>query len=594
MALIRKLLVLLVFGFVTLSSACEDESAKQVDTEIQPAVADLLQAIENVELAEARGLALTSASPETVIIFKRILNRSKAAAGLLRTDAMNLTGLTELVRSRDEIRNLTILTEDADTLGIYRSALEKAVADLTALQGVRAYELADPNIYHELFAHTFDLTQKLGDFTSFVEMGDAKGPKLFEPGTCGDVCGNAEYVVTDVSVNQAVWILSPKLTLPDAESMKLTIKGYVRGSVHDKKNKGFRLYVSEAFDGHFNKVEGQWTDITSQVTPYLPTDKASYFTSYVDLDQYRGKNVTFAIRVQGLSNSTTMYQLQNFTVMGKGRAEISNFQLVPPVPLMFKEPLPEKEKEEDKPANGLPACTISNGEINVEQSCRVAFDASDAFNLLLVGTNDQPAPFKKYNFEVRNDKGFVESTKAAGWKVGSNCSPKPTNTSLQSGLCVQRSGIRSRDLLVSPAIKLNGNTTVKIQYAAVGPTLNKLTGDATSQRLRVLLFQGMELKSPAIEMTDMAGNKVTFNPSERMFDIQLQGYPGAYVSEANAALSEMILDPVSLQEKVGTSGAPFRLALLQSLEGEALLSGEAGQTKTTVWHVYSIDFIKAD
>lgn len=603
MALTRKLLVLLTLGFVTLSSACKEESAKQVNTEIQPAIADLLQAIENVELAEARGLALTSASPETVIIFKRILNRSKGAAELLRTDANSLAGLTELVRSRDELRNLTILTEDVDTIDIYRAALEKAVADLAIIQGVRTYELADPNIHHELFAHTFNLAQKLGDFTSFVEMGDAKGPKLFEPGTCGDVCGNAEYVVTDVNKNQAVWLLSPTLTLPDAEGMKLSVRGYVRGSVHDSKNKGFRLYVSEVFDGRFTSAAGQWTDITSMVEPYLPTDKSSYFTSYVDLDQFRGKSVTFAIRVQGLSNSTTMYQLQNFKVMGKGRAAISNFQLVAPEPLMLKEPIPEKEKEEEKkeekkeekPATGLPSCLIADGEIDVKQSCRVAFDAPDAFNLLLVGTTDKPAPFRKYNFDSgRDGKGFVESTKAAGWKAGSNCSPKPSNSSLQTGLCVQRSAIQARDLLVSPSIKLNGNTIVKIQYAVVGPTLSKLPGDATSPRLRVLLFDKMELKSPVIEMTDMTGNNIAFDPSESMFDIQLQSYPDTYVSEANAALSEMILDPVSLQAKVGTSAAPFRLALLQSLEGQPHLSGEAGQTRTTVWYVYSIDFIKAN
>jgi hypothetical protein len=591
MALIRKLLVLLALGFVALSSACKEESAKQVDTEIEPSIADLLQSIENVELAEARGLALTSASPDTVTIFKRILNRSKAAAGLLRTDAMNLTGLTELVRSRDELRNLTILTEDVNTIGIYRSALEKAVAELAILQGVRSYELADPNVYHELYAHTFNLTQKLGDFASFVEMADAKGPKLFEAGTCGDVCGNAEYVVTDVDKNQAVWVLSPTLSLPDVEALKLTVKGYVRGSVHDSKNKGFRLYVSEVFDGRFTAAAEQWTDITSMLDPYLPTDKAGYFTSHVELDQFRGKSVTFAIRVQGLTNSTTMYQLQNFTVLGKGRAAVSNYKLVAPEPLMFKEQAPEKEKEE-KPASGLPACLIADGKIDVKQSCRVAFDAPDAFNQLLVSTSDMAAPFRKYNFD--SGKGFVESSKAAGWKVGSNCSPKPLASSLQTGLCVQRSAIQARDLLVSPSIKLNGNTVVKIQYAVVGPTLNKLPGDATGPRLRVLLFETMELMSPAIEMTDMAKNKVTFNPSESTFDIQVQGYPGAYVSEADAALSEMILDPVSLQAKIGSSEGPFRLALLQSLEGQPLLSGEAGQTRTTVWHVYSIDFIKAD
>jgi hypothetical protein len=266
---------------------------------------------------------------------------------------------------------------------------------------------------------------------------------------------------------------------------------------------------------------------------------------------------------------------------------------------MLKEPIPEKEKEEEKkeekPTTGLPACLIENGVIDVKQSCRVAFDAPDAFNLLLVGTTDKPAPFRKYNFDSgRDGKGFVESTKAAGWKVGSNCSPKPSNSSLQTGLCVQRSAIQAKDLLVSPSIKLNGNTLVKIQYAVVGPTLSKLPGDATSPRLRVLLFDKMELKSPVIEMTDMTGNNMAFNPSESMFDIQLQGYPDAYVSEANAALNEMTLDPVSLQAKVGTSGAPFRLALLQSLEGQPHLSGEAGQTKTTVWYVYSIDFIKAN
>lgn len=599
MALTKKLLIVLVLGFVSLSSACKEESARQTDSETDPSVTELLRAIESVELAEARGLILTSASLETATVFKRILIRSKSAAGLLRINSMDLSGLTELVRSRDELRTLVILTEDVDTIGVFRSALEKAVSNLTTIQGVQAYELADPSIYHELFSQTFNLTQKLGDFSSFVEMADAKGPKLFEPGTCGDVCGNAEYAVTDVNKNQAVWIVSPRFTLPDAEGMKLILKGYSRGSVQDGKTKGFRVFASEAFDGRFTSADDQWTDVTASVSPYLPAEKGS-FTSYLSLEQFRGKSMTFAIRVQGLTNASTMYQLQNFTIMGIGRAALSKFQLSAPEPLMFKEPTPEKEKEKenDEKPGELVSCLIEDGKINVKQSCRLALDAADAFDQLLVGTADKPASFKKYNFDAGRDgnpgKGYVESTKGSGWKAGTGCTPKPTNTSLQSGFCVQRTAKASRDFLVTPRITLDGNTIVKIRYAVVGPTLNKLTGETTSLRLRVLAFNKWELKQPAIELTDFAGNASLFNPAGNMFDLALQGYPAGYVSEENAALSEMIVDPATLQAKLATNGGPFQLALLQSLEGDPLLSGEPGQGKTTVWFVYSIDFIKAN
>lgn len=604
MALTKKLLIVLVLGFVSLSSACKEESAKQTDSETVPAVTELLQAIESVELAEARGLTLTSASLETATVFKRILIRSKTAAGLLRINSMDLNGFTELVRSRDELRNLVILTEDVDTIGVYRSALEKAVTALTTIQGVQAYELADPNIYHELFAQTFNLTQKLGDFTSFVEMADAKGPKLFEPATCGDVCGNAEYAVTDVNKNQAVWVLSPRFTLPETTGVKLVLKGYSRGSVQDAKTKGFRVFVSETFEGRFTNVADQWTDITGSLSPYLQAEKGS-FTSYIPLEPFRGKSVTFAVRVQGLSNAATMYQLQSFTMMGTGRAAVSRFQLSAPEPLMFKEATPEKEKEKEKEEqpSELASCLIENGKISVKQSCRVAFDKADAFEQLLVGTADKPASFKKFNFNPPRDGkpgGYEPTSERSGWKTGTGCNPKPTNTSLLSGFCVNRKAKASRDFLLTPSITLDGNTTVKIRYAVIGPTFSKLAGEATSPRLRVLLFDKLELKvveavkPTVIELTDLAGSTTTFNPADTMFDLALQEYPAAYVSEANAALSEMIVNQASLQAKGVKAEVPFRLALLQSLEDVAFLSGEPGQDSTTVWYVYSIDFIKAN
>ncbi len=610
MTLFRNLCVLFAIALVIGPLACTEESAKNSEEEqINPALAELFRSIESIELEKARGNTLVSITPETDILFKRVLERTKAAVNFLIQDAESLAGLTELVRSRDEFRNILMLSEDNDIVGIFRLALEKAVKEMSIVQQRDAFELGDPSTYRELFSQTFDLRQKLGDFASFVEIKTSKGPKLFEEGTCGDVCRNLEYIITDVNKNQAVWLLSPKLSLPETADLKLTFTGSSRGDVNTGGVKGLKVYVSESFNGTFTKTEDQWTEITSLMDRY-PSNGTAFrsFTSTLWLDKFRGKSVVFAIRIQGLTNATTAYQFQNFAVMGKGMSKKTSLTLTAPEPLLLADtdtppvrpnpgsggnsgddpilPPPSANK-----SSGFADCVANaDGSIEVTSSCRIALDSQAAYDKLIVyDSNTAPntaSPFRKFT------KG-LPTAKASGWKFG-NCFTKPKVASV-SGFCVDRSAKDSSDLLVSPKLKVAGDVTVKIYYSIIGSTLNDLDndgkGDSGNNRFRALaiseaVYDDLNKK---LDIIDLAGTAASFNPALSNNDLLFANYPGSlFVTNEQAVESEMLVDAASLSAKLGTSDTAFRLGLLLNLAGTAF----PAPSNATAWYVYEIAFEK--
>jgi len=609
MTLFKKLFVLLAIAVVTGPLACTEESAKNSEEEqSNPALTELFRSIELIELEKARGNTLVSITPETNILFKRVLERAKAAVNLLFRDSESLEGLTELVRSRDEFRNILMLSEDNDIVGVFRTALENAVREMSIVQKRNAFELGDPNSYRELFSQSFGLRQKLGDFMSFVEIKTSRGPKLFEEGTCGDVCRNLEYIISDVNKNQAVWLVSPKLSLPESSELKLTFSGSSRGDVNTGGVKGLKVYVSESFNGAFTNTDDQWTEITSLMDRY-PTNGTAFrsFTSTLWLDKFRGKSVAFAIRVQGLTNATTAYQFQSFAVMGKGLSTKTNLTLTAPEPLLLADtdtiPAPTRPNPGNagngpillppsaNKSSGFADCVANaDGSIEVTSSCRIALDSQAAYDKLIVyDSNTAPnaaSPFRKFS------KG-LPTTKASGWKFG-NCFTKPKVASL-SGFCVDRSAKDSYDLLVGPKLKVAGDVTVKIYYSIIGSTLNDLDndgkGDSGNNRFRALAISEVvyDEVGKKLDIIDLAGTAAGFNPALTNNDLLFANYPGSlFVTDEQAIESEMLIDTTSLSARIGTSSSAFRLALLLNLAGTAF----PAPSNATAWYVYEIAFEK--
>lgn len=586
MTLIKKLFVLLSLVTMLAPLACTDHSVHEDENAGNPLVIELLQSIDAVELAEARGLVLNGVSPDTTQIFKRVLNRSKMGAGILREDDASLIGLTEIYRSQEELNSLPLLSEDLDAVGVYRSTLNRTIQEIGRLQDRIPIELGDPTIYRALYSQTFDLQEKLGEFSTFIQYKTTTGPRLFE----SRQCGNVPCVETNVNQKQAVWLVSPKLSLPETGDLTLQFTGSIKGNSTSPSVQGFKLYVSESFNGRFINEE-EWTDITAMISSY-PANNNKYtpFDLTIPLDIFQGKALTFAFRTQGTSSLTTSYQLNNFKIMGKGVVRRSLLTLVSPEPLFLAGGF--STDHSGFKYDGIEyACEIDDkGMYTINDSCRISFDSDTASDALLRYDADkvtplESTPFRKFTYSSSTTgatKGYTVTALNSGWR-GTGCSTKPSNPLLQKDYCAERSAQKTWDLLVGPKLRFNGNYTVKIFYSIVGPSMNTATATVTPNvvnRFRVLAFDDL-LAGERLEFVN-AGTKSEFAADNANYDLQLSSYPQVDVTTAaNARLFEATLDKTVLAAKIA-SGVPFRLALLQNL-----LGASKGSTAS---HVYAITF----
>lgn len=475
---LRKWLRIAVLIALTgLFQACKEDSVAPDPQSNDPTLNGLLESIRTVELEKARGNALSSMTPENLLAFDRQLMRSKAGTLRLMQDEASSLGLKELVQSRDNIRNLKLLLEDRDIVGIYIRNLEAATTEFLGRQNRSEDELADPNTERNLYLQNFTLDQGLGEFASFIASKTPRGPKLFETITCGAVCGNLQHASTDVNKDQVVWLLSPNISLQQARDMLLTVNGASRGFLNSGTDRAIRVFIAEDFSGLFADTLQGWTEVTDQFIgmPELavsdrPNNRFSDFRMSLPVDRYKGKTITLGFRIQGVTNENTTVQFRQIAIRGKGYAVKNRYQLTPPAPLELTpsvEPAPRAPRgntprppvEPTTPetcervvpkaprAGGaplqlltlpdLPNCLLeADGEGKIfapTQSCKIRFKseatAADGDNLKPVGQllayKDAKLPAEDSLFKKFDRNGVT--AQASGWKsrTGANLTCEP-------------------------------------------------------------------------------------------------------------------------------------------------------------------------
>lgn len=593
----QKFLVVLLISVLSLLTGCDKESGTPPQNIDDPVIIELLKSIDEVRIERARGNTLVAVTPDLDAALVRNLDRSKGAAMRLGRDGQDGIGLQELVRSRDDFRNLVLLNEDNDVIGLYRSALDRAVQKFLALQGKSAESLGDPATYREIFSQTFNLSEGLGVFYSFAETITERGARLFSPGTCGEVCRNIEYVITEVNENDTVWLLSPRVDLPDSDDLKLVLSGSIRGDIVRADVRGLQVLMSETFDGVFLGQDQGWVDITDGLDRY-PQNGTSFrsFSANLWLDSLRGKSVVFALRVKGVSRNFTAVQMQKFAVMGKGHSSVHSYALTAPKPLELREASPRPNSGGNgssggnpdtptvaRPSSGLPRCQLPNSgsAMMIQSSCAIAFDKAETVTSLLgyVDRNTPIAdsPFKKFS-------NGSPSTQGSGWKAGH---PASCNGQLLPGqemaVCVERTSRNgAADILMSPRIKFNGPTAIKVHYAYIGPTLNQ----GGTRRLRALVVDdySLDVGTRLLQLADSSGRSSPFDAASMDHDVSFTGYPVVEEMPAvDVKPGVLVISAASLQDKISADGE-FNLGLM------LYLNNQPWPNNLSSWFVYEIAF----
>ncbi len=334
-------LSILLITSAILPTACSQDDEKSARTERYPEIEQLIEAVQSVDSALARGFLLRSATPRVQNEFQENLYRIRAAAYLLRADPRDADALGQLHQSFKTYETLNLIQDDRTLLEGFIDKLRQTLDMLSSMQGASLDGFGTERL-RTLFAHNFNLANDLGDFRTYTPAQNKA--QSWKVTSCGIRCGNLEYLIAQVEKpGDETWLLSPRLALADRDGMTLKIEGSARGPLVDVQGDGadrrFHILVSEVYTGGNVQESDQWQDVTDLLINFPGGKYAAQFRSFgieLDLSRFRGKTVSVALRLSAKPSQIvpdrpeTQWQVNKFTVTGKG--DFSLAQLTSPVP----------------------------------------------------------------------------------------------------------------------------------------------------------------------------------------------------------------------------------------------------------------------
>ncbi|MGB0454084.1 MAG: choice-of-anchor J domain-containing protein [Bacteriovoracaceae bacterium] len=307
----------------------EFDSRNIQDQEIQAAVIEingLQAAIEDKEFLASNTSQERKAIQKT--LFRIKISLIKLDRGVDAQESIKL-----LYRSVTQFSKYPFLRQDENRV----KSIEKK-ANIILYKYAKAHKVNVKTIKFELFKHSFN-KPKLHPFQSARLSHTAPEWEAFQLSGRYRFAKIANFKDGEKAVGES-WLLSPKISLVNAEDLKMKIDLTVKNPIWDK----LKVKISTDYNGddpsatawdEIDYIEdpsvaspGRWTDLTSKA---------------IDLTPYKGKEIVLAFQFISEESDDQVWEIANINIWGIGdtlkyKTYRMNFQTPEPPPVQQEEP----------------------------------------------------------------------------------------------------------------------------------------------------------------------------------------------------------------------------------------------------------------